>query len=154
MKRIGQPEQRKPGRKMAQAGRQEKKGRQTGQRENPAKRQTVPGEWLYLAPQGVNAGRLAEALLGQYEIELWEEAGVIEVVLGEKTSVDIEHVKLPPKDEVTRKYVSDNGCTEVFLVTFAAEAYERVLPVMKRVLIQCGGLFCGDTEDFTPVVRL
>lgn len=154
MKRIVQSEQRKQGKKTAQAGQQVKKRQQTGQRENSAKMQTVPGEWLYLAPQGVDAARLAEVLLGQYEIELWEEAGVTEVVLGEKNSMDIEHIKLSPKDEVTRKYASDNGCTEVFLVTFAAEAYERVLPVMKRVLTQCGGLFCGDTEDFTPVVRL
>lgn len=153
MKRIVQSEQRKQGKKTAQVGQQVKKGKQTGQRQNSAKMQTVPGEWLYLAPRGMDAARLAEALLGQYEIEFWEEAGVIEVVLGEKKSVDIEHIKLHPKDEVTRNYVSDNGCEEVFLVTFAAEEFERVKSVMKLVLAQCGGFFCGDTEDFTPVVR-
>lgn len=154
MKRTVQLEQRKKRKKTARTGWQEKKVKQTGREGKATKMQTVPGEWLYLAPQGVDAGRIAEALAGTYETELWEDAGVVEVVFGEKQSVDIEHTKVHPKDEVTGAYVSENGCKEVFLVTFAAENFGCVEPVMRLILAQCGGLFCGDTEDFSPVVRL
>lgn len=154
MKRTVQSEQRKQRKKTVQTGWQAKKGQRTGRGEESAKTQTVPGEWLYLAPQGVDAARIAEALAGTYETELWGDAGVVEVVLGEKQSVDIEHTEVHPRDEVTRAYVSENGCKEVFLVTFAAEKFGCVESVMKLILAQCGGLFCGDTEDFSPVVRL
>ena len=100
MKRTVQLEQRKKGKKTARTGWQEKKVKQTGREGKATKMQTVPGEWLYLAPQGVDAGRIAEALAGTYETELWEDAGVVEVVFGEKQSVDIEHTKVHPKERL------------------------------------------------------
>lgn len=113
----------------------------------------VPGEWLYLAPEGVDAAQIARILEQKYDIELWEEAGVLEIVFGEKKSVDMEHVKIHPKDALTMDYIEKNGCKEVFLVTFDASEFADVKPVMQQILSQCGGLFCGDTEDFEPVVR-
>ena len=38
------------------------------------------------------------------------------------------------------------------MVTFSAEEYEKVLPVMRHILQECGGIFCGDTEDFKPIL--
>lgn len=126
-----------------------KQMRQTKQ--NKTQCANVPGEWLYVAPEGVDARRIADAITMQ-EIELWEEAGVIEIAVNEKQSVDIEHVRIHPKDELTRAFVESRGCKEVFLVTFPLEIYEQTQSLMRQILAECGGLFCGDTEDFSPVI--
>lgn len=120
-------------------------------KQSKTERVTVPGEWLYVAPEGVNARRIADVIPNQ-EMELWEEAGVIEIMVSEKQSVDIEHVRIHPKDELTRAFVESHGCSEVFLVTFPSEIYEQTLSVMRQILAECGGLFCGDNEDFSPVI--
>lgn len=113
----------------------------------------VPGEWLYLTKEGVTVRQIEQAIDTSYEMEIWEEAGVLEVAFAETSSMDFEHAKIHPKDELTRAYVEKEGCTEVFLVTFAPEEYERAKGIMKQIIKACGGLFCGDTEDFMPVVR-
>lgn len=130
----------------------EMKKKQNGQGQSKAEKVSVPGEWLYLAPEGVNIRQIAERVK-TYEIELWEEAGVLEITLDEGGSMDMEQVKIQPKDELTNTFVAQNGCEEVFLVTFAPEAYDGAKVVMERILSQCGGLFCGDTEDFEPKMR-
>lgn len=114
---------------------------------------SVPGEWLYLAPEGVTVRQIAESLNERDGIELWEEAGVLELELHEGSSMDMERAEIHPKDEVTSSFVEKNGCKEVFLVTFAPEEYACAEVLMRQILSGCGGLFCGDTEDFTPVVR-
>lgn len=113
----------------------------------------VPGEWLYLAKEGITIRQIEQAVGEAYEKELWEEAGVLEVAFAKASSMDFEHVKIHPKDELTRAYVDKEGYAEVFLVTFAPEEYERAKEVMKRIMKACGGMFCGDTEDFSPVER-
>ena len=40
----------------------------------------------------------------------------------------------------------------VFLVTFKPETYEEAKKVMRRIMDKTGGFFCGDTEDFTPML--
>lgn len=125
------------------------------EKQKGAKVQTpsVPGEWLYLAPEGITVRRIAESMEERDGIELWEEAGVLEIEISEGSSMDMERVGIHPKDELTRRFVEKNGCKEVFLVTFAPEEYEGAAARMQRILSRCGGLFCGDTEDFTPVMR-
>lgn len=117
------------------------------------KKQRMPGEWLYMAPEGLNVRQIADALGAAYETELWEAAGVLEIVLGEKNSVDIEQTQIHPKDIVTADFAAQNGCCEIFLVTFSPEIYDAAERLMRQILEQCGGLFCGDNEELTPVLR-
>lgn len=123
------------------------------QKRTKEERPEVPGEWLYLAPEGVTVRQIAETVLKKYGIELWEEAGVLEIELGEGSSIDMEHTAIHPKDTFTRSFVEENGCAEVYLVTFAPENYDGAKEVMRQILAGCGGLFCGDTENFTPIIR-
>lgn len=118
-----------------------------------AMKSTIPGEWLYLGKEGCTVRRIANAIEKDYELEIWEDAGVLEIILAEEVSVDVEHVKIHPKDEMTRTFVEKEGFEEVFLVTFAPEQYEKAEPVMRQIMDACGGMFCGDTEDFKPVVK-
>ena len=112
----------------------------------------VPGEWLYLAPEAVGVRQIADALDGTCELEIWQEAGVLEIMYGGESSMDMEEGTIHPKDQVTTVFAEEHDCDRVYLVTFPAEEYEKVLPVMRHILQECGGIFCGDTEDFKPIL--
>ena len=116
------------------------------------KKADVPGEWLYLAPETVGVRQIADALDGTCELEIWQEAGVLEIMYGGESSMDMEEGTIHPKDQVTAAFAEKHGCDRVYLVTFSAEEYEKALSVMRRILRECGGIFCGDTEDFMPLL--
>ena len=112
----------------------------------------LPGEWLYLAPETVGVRQIADVLEGTCEMEIWQEAGVLEIMYGGEASMDMEEGKIHPRDQVTAAFAEEHDCDRVYLVTFSAEEYEKVLPVMRHILQECGGIFCGDTEDFKPIL--
>lgn len=116
------------------------------------KKADVPGEWLYFAPEAVGVRQIADALDGTCELEIWQEAGVLEIMYGGESSMDMEEGTIHPKDQVTAAFAEKHGCDRVYLVTFSAEEYEKALSVMRRILQECGGIFCGDTEDFMPLL--
>ena len=116
------------------------------------KKADVPGEWLYLAPETVGVRQIADVLEGTCEMEIWQEAGVLEIMYGGEASMDMEEGKIHPRDQVTAAFAEEHDCDRVYLVTFPAEEYEKVLPVMRHILQECGGIFCGDTEDFKPIL--
>lgn len=116
------------------------------------KKADVPGEWLYLAPETVGVRQIADVLEGTCEMEIWQEAGVLEIMYGGEASMDMEEGKIHPRNQVTAVFAEEHGCNRVYLVTFSAEEYEKVLPVMRHILQECGGIFCGDTEDFKPIL--
>ena len=116
------------------------------------KKADVPGEWLYFAPEAVDVRQIADVLDGTCELEIWQEAGVLEIMYGGESSMDMEEGTIHPKDQVTAAFAEEHDCDRVYLVTFFAEEYEKVLPVMRHILQECGGIFCGDTEDFKPIL--
>ena len=113
----------------------------------------ITGEWLYFCPQEVTVKIICEIFNDADDVELWEEAGVLEISLGEKGSFDVETTQIHPKDEVTLQFAEEWDTKSVFLVTFAPEDYESAVEIMKQILDKFGGIFCGDTEDFMPQVR-
>ena len=100
----------------------------------------------------VGVRQIADVLEGTCEMEIWQEAGVLEIMYGGEASMDMEEGKIHPRDQVTAVFAEEHGCNRVYLVTFSAEEYEKVLPVMRHILQECGGIFCGDTEDFKPIL--
>lgn len=124
------------------------------QKDNRRSGASIPGEWLYFSPKEVTVRQIAALLPNDlYELEIWEEAGVLEVEIGDACSVDIEHTQIHPRDEITHAFARENHCKEVFLVTFVPEHYEKAKEVMLQILKGNGGLFCGDTEDFSPILK-
>ena len=114
---------------------------------------TAPGEWLYFAPANVKVRSIYEVLTDDYEVEIWEDAGVLEIGLNDGATLDIEWTKIPAKDEITAAFAKQHGCENVFLVTLKPEEFETAKKAMNRIVASLGGLFCGDTEDFTPVLQ-
>lgn len=84
-------------------------------------------------------------------MEIWEDAGVLEIGMSDGASVDIETAQIHPKDELTASFAAEHQVKTVFLVTFKPETYEEAKKVMRRIMDKTGGFFCGDTEDFTPM---
>ncbi len=105
-----------------------------------------------MSGQDVTVRDLMEAFAESdyYEIEIWEDAGVLEIGMKDGNSVDIEAAKIHEKDEITAAFAAENHVKTVFLVTFKPEAYEEAKDVMKKIIAKTGGFFCGDTEDFKP----
>ena len=68
------------------------------------KKADVPGEWLYFAPEAVGVRQIADALDGTCELEIWQEAGVLEIMYGGESSMDMVEGSIHPKDEVTRVF--------------------------------------------------
>lgn len=126
--------------------------RRTKTAQEKKKKADVPGEWLYFAPETVGVRQIADVLDGTCELEIWQEAGVLEIMYGGESSMDMEEGTIHPKDQVTAAFAEEHDCDRVYLVTFSAEEYEKVLPVMRHILQECGGIFCGDTEDFKPIL--
>ena len=105
------------------------------------KKADVPGEWLYFAPETVGVRQIADVLDGTCELEIWQEAGVLEIMYGGESSMDMEEGTIHPKDQVTAAFAEEHDCDRVYLVTFSAEEYEKVLPVMRRHILRRYGRF-------------
>lgn len=111
------------------------------------------GDWLYFCPEEITVRNIYDIFAERDDVEIWEDAGVLEIPMGEKSSFDMETAEIHPKDEITRSFADEQGAKCVFLVTFMPEDYEAAEQIMKQILGKFGGLFCGDTEDFMPQVR-
>jgi len=108
------------------------------------------GDWLYFCPQEITVRGLYEIFAERVNAEIWEEAGVLEIPMDEKSSFDVEEAEIHPKDEITKQFADEQGAKSVFLVTFMPEEYDKAETLMKQILARYGGMFCGDTEDFMP----
>lgn len=111
------------------------------------------GDWLYFCPQEITVRQLYELFTERDDVEIWEEAGVLEIPMDEKSSFDVEEAEIHPKDEITKQFADKQGAKCVFLATFMPEDYDKAEPIMKQILEKFGGLFCGDTEDFIPQLQ-
>ena len=135
-------------------GTEQSKKKSVGKAKKASEVIKVPGDWLYMTPQEIGVRQIYEAFGEQdgYELEIWEDAGVLEILLKEKSSMDVEMASIHPKDTITQQFANAHQVKTVFLVTFQPDDYEDAERVMKTVTGKLGGFFCGDTEDFTPVV--
>lgn len=115
----------------------------------------VPAEWLYLSEQKITVRDIADAFAdSNVLVELWEEAGVAEVVLDEKNSMDVEWTEPDLGDEESNAFLEEKQAKSLFFVTVPPESFELARACMVKIIEKNGGLFCGDTEDFTPVVAI
>ena len=111
------------------------------------------GDWLYFCPQEITVRQIYEVVAARENVEIWEEAGVLEIPMDEESSLDIEAAKIHPKDEITQHFAMEQGAKSVFLATFMPEDYDKAELIMKQILEKFGGIFCGDTEDFKPQLQ-
>lgn len=113
----------------------------------------VTAEWLYLADHAVTVRDIAEAFENPDMVEIWEEAGVAEVILGEKASMDMEWIETDLGEEEGNRFLETHQIQTVFMVTIPPQEYEKASLCMKKITEKNGGFFCGDNKDFAPTVQ-
>lgn len=85
------------------------------------------------------------------KIECWEEAGVLEVLLEEESSMDMEMLVLS-KDEKEDDFLVANKVVCVYSVHTDEAQLRKVKEIFEILVCKCGGLLCSDTADFSPVL--
>lgn len=113
----------------------------------------VPSDWFYMSDQEMTAAALKEALADTtYQVEYWEAAQVLEIALGEGGCLDVEVVEPCLGEKGADAFLDEHQVKFLCYVTFQPEDYEAARSVMEHISGRLGGFFCGDTEDFTPVI--
>jgi len=118
---------------------------------NTVKRDLPPG-WIIMSRKEITVADI-KALLDEGDIEIWPEVGVLEITIGEKSSVDIEAFDADPRDEYSCDYIAKNGIKELFYVSFRPEDFDTAEKILKKIAAGIDGFICGDTEDFSPVIK-
>lgn len=114
----------------------------------------VPVDWFYMSDQEMTAAALKEALADTaYKVEYWEEAQVLEIALGEGGCLDVEVMEPCLGEEEADAFLKEHQVKFLCYITFQSEDYGAVRSVMEHICGKIGGFFCGDTEDFTPVIK-
>ena len=114
---------------------------------------SIPAEWLYMTDREIGVREIASSFESEKMCEIWEEAGVAEVILGEKASMDMELTENDLGDEESNRFLQENQVKTLFLVTVPPLEFEKARECMEKIAAANGGFFFGDTDDFTPVVR-
>ncbi len=133
--------------------RNKSKRKKIGQRKSVQKQ--IPRQWFYMSEHVVSARNIYKIYEDRDEIdaELWEAAGVVELTLPDGTFIDFEDNGTELKDVYSCRFLKEHQIVSLFYVTVGSDNFDAVKKEMQRVTQLAGGFFCGDTEDFQPVVK-
>ena len=121
---------------------------------NVVKKQYV--DLYYMIPQTVGAKAIAKVLLEEKpeyaeQIECWEEAGVLEISVGEDGSIDMELLDLT-KEEQSEGFLVSNQICCVYSVHTDSERMKETKDIFECLVNRIGGLLCSDSADFMPII--
>ena len=116
----------------------------------------VPADWWYLLPDEVSLRQIYDLCRedGGLRAEFWEEAGAMEIEVPGEGSLDLEEAPCDLGDEEGNAFLEEQQIRTVFAATVHRDAYGALKPVMEKLTERLGGFFCGDTDDFTPVIGI
>lgn len=117
----------------------------------PKKALGIPEGWFFLTETEAAVVDIRATLPEGTESDIWKEAGVLEVILGEKASMDIEEMDVT--DEDAAAFLEEQGAKRLFYVSVRPEDYDRALPLMKAMIRGCGGKMLGDTPNLEPEIH-
>ena len=121
---------------------------------NKIQKNNQVADWFYMSGTEMTAAALKEALADTaYKVEYWETAQVLEIALGESSSMDVEVIEPHLGEENADAFLDKHQVKFLCYITFSPEDYEIAKSVMEHICGRIGGFFCGDTEDFTPVIK-
>lgn len=124
-------------------------------KENRQGMEHVVKNWLYLSQKELGVADIAAALEGfeGIRVELWIEAKVMEIEVPEKRSMDMEAIPVDLHDEYSNKFLEELKTHTLFAVTLDTDNYDFMEKIMRYIVEGIGGIFCGDTDNFEPVIR-
>lgn len=109
----------------------------------------VSGDWFYMNQKEISVREIYDILMAEkkLDIEIWEDAGVLEINYSDKKSLDFEMLRPYFKDKEGDEYLKRNDIHALYMVSFDEVDYDVVYPVMKYIVMNCGGYFCEDNMD-------
>jgi len=125
-----------------------------GNKKQPVKKQYI--DLYYMLPKTVGAKEIASAICRsepEYaeRLECWEEAGVLELLIGEEGSIDMEILELS-KEELQDEFLQSHQIVAVYSVHTDSAQLEEAKKVFAALIAEFGGLLCSDTRDFMPIL--
>ena len=123
-------------------------------RESKSLNCNIPKEWFYMNNREITVRNIKEILdsIDNITIEIWDEAAVIEIQVGESGTLEMECTELNLGDPYSNEFLKRNNVASLYYVTLDVEHYAEMKKVMEKIIKTIGGFFCADTDDFTPVV--
>ncbi len=113
----------------------------------------LPQGWFLMSRRQISVADLKLIAVEMCDdVEIWPELGVLEIVLAEKGSIDIETLALDLRDDYSNNYLKEHEVRSLFYVNFPEEEYEKARGVLKKMAEAMDGFVCGDTEDFSPIL--
>ncbi len=120
------------------------------------KKKTTPKylNYYYMTSADTSAKALADAILSRLpayteKLECWDGAGVLEIELDAKSSIDIEKLELF-EDENDRKFLTKYQIQSIFSIQTTDVHLEELKTIFTAAVSVLGGFVCADTEDFQP----
>ena len=137
------------------------KGKTSAKSKAPAKPKTparpalrLPSGWYLMVQEEVTVTELQSVMTKNLlETEIWKDAGILEVILKEKCSLDLETCPLDLEDDYSNEFLAEHKIHSLFYASFPDEAYEEARTALRHILKVYGGIVCGDTEDFMPHIE-
>lgn len=115
------------------------------------KSSSITGDWFYMNHKETPIRTLYEAIIKYTDnVELWEAAGVMEISLSPKSSLDFEEMKPYFRDPDGAEFLSKHQIQSMYMVTFPSDQFDNITPIFDSILSECDGFFCADTSDFYP----
>lgn len=107
--------------------------------------------WFLMMKKQTTVKDIAEVLNDhKYPVEVWIDAGVLEIPVEEKVSIDIEEISIDLKDEYSNNFLEENGIVSLFYVSFREDGYDKCEKILRKMISRLEGILCADTEDFMP----
>jgi len=112
----------------------------------------VPESFLFLAAKEVKVRDLMDTIMTkyEYEIEIWDDAGILEIIVGEKASIDVEEFSINPRDELLVEVAKKAGAKSAFCFAAPVEVFADTKNILLLLKDTIGGSVVGDTADLKP----
>lgn len=123
-------------------------------RETKSSSSNIPYEWFYMNNREITVRNIKEILdsMNDVSIEIWNEAAVIEIQVGESGTLEMESAELDLGDPYSNDFLKRNNVASLYYVTIDTEHYVEMKKIMEKIINTIGGFFCADTDDFMPVI--
>jgi hypothetical protein len=108
---------------------------------------------LYMTPLSVTAKDIATLFENTYglTVELWAEMDVMELILPNQNSVDIESIDADLKNPSDVSFIRNRGIKTIFAINLCKDDLSEATPYFDQLVAKYSGFVCADSEDFTPV---
>lgn len=116
-------------------------------------KETIQKEWIFLTTEDMEVTALKNILEEAYELEIWEAAGVLEVILPSGEGVDFEETAVRDNDTLLLEQMEAENMQRIYLVTVGTESKEEFTSLFQKILAETEGFFLADNENLTPMIK-